>query len=165
MTLDPSMLAADAAAMVKTPDRSTQVSLTQYGRQLIEARTLVDRLKEELKAAQGEYDKLRKETIPALMRNASMVSADGKGSFSLEDGTKIYLKNETYASCKAEDKPRLIQFLKEHGMGAMVKEDVHFQTLRGWVNECIEEGRTADVPAFVTQYTESAAVILSPRKA
>jgi hypothetical protein len=162
--LDPAMLAADAAAMVREPTPQEKKTLSQYGMTLITARTMVDRLKEELKAAQAEYDKLRKETVPALMRDANMVSADGKGSFTLADGTKIYLKNETYASCKAEDKPRLIEFLKSHGMSAMVKEDVHFQTLRGWVNECIDEGRAADVPPYVTKYTESAAVILSPKK-
>jgi hypothetical protein len=55
------------------------------------------------------------------------------------NGRQFILTNRTYANAKAGMMPAVCEWMKDNGLGDMVKESIHPQTLRAWVKEQIEE--------------------------
>jgi hypothetical protein len=55
------------------------------------------------------------------------------------NGRQFILTNRTYANAKAGMMPAVCEWMKDNGLGDMVKESVHPQTLQAWVKEQLEE--------------------------
>lgn len=81
---------------------------------LDEAEALVGRIK----AAIRKIDEVR---LPELMLDA------GTSEFSLDDGSKIKLKDEVYCSMIAAQKEAAIEWLQENGHGSIVKHIIGCQ--------------------------------------
>ena len=55
------------------------------------------------------------------------------------NGRQFILTNRTYANAKAGMMPAVCEWMKDNGLGDMVKESIHPQTLQAWVKEQLEE--------------------------
>jgi len=84
------------------------------------------------------------------MAEAGIVSEEGKGSFSLPDGSTVYLTTSLYVSCRKADQEHLHQWLRANGLGDLIKETVHHQTLRAFAREQSEKG--APLPLVLTTH-------------
>ena len=97
----------------------------------------IDNLKE--KKAQLE------QALFLALENAGLQNVKG------EDGTTFYRKEQLFANVKIEDKPRFFDWLRDHQMGDIIKEDIHSKTLTAFVKEQIEHGN--ELPDYVSIFT------------
>lgn len=58
-----------------------------------------------------------------------------------EGKTTVFTKESFYASVLAADRPALLEWLKAHEQGGLVKEDVNAATLRKHVLELVQGGQ------------------------
>ena len=144
---------------VGTPGLET---LTQYGAELEMLKEEIERLDAEKKVLQERYDKLRKSTIPDLM-HAAGIASDGKGSFTISTGSRISLRNDLFVHVLKEDESdRLFPWLRDNGLGDIIRETVHHSTLKATVREIIGGGR--QIPDFIRVHYETAAVLTRGRR-
>lgn len=138
-------------------DVSASSQLADLGQQLVEKKEELDAIKEEKKRIQKEYDRLREEVLPQAMTEAGIVSEDGRGSYTLPDGSTVYLRSTLYASCPKAQREQLHQWLRSRGHGDLIKESVHHQTLRAFAREQVEKGE--EVPEFMTTHYVTRATV------
>lgn len=70
------------------------------------------------------------------------------GSFKRGDHN-FYINTRTFASVKAGQKPKLIEWIKKTPHAGMVREDINTQTLSAWVRELSENG---ELPEELNNY-------------
>lgn len=102
-------------------------------------RSLMDEKQElegKLKDIGAKIKKLAEIEIPKLMEDAEITKVSFQGI-----GT-LYLETKVRVSVLAEDKPGFIKWLKSHGHGAIVKEDVNPKTLESWGREILEQNES-----------------------
>lgn len=143
------MAEGEEATEAATPE------LADLGQRLVAVKEELDELKDQKKAKQKEYDELRNEVLPQAMRLAGIVSEEGKGSFTLPDGSTIYLGNRLRSYVRKADRPKLNAWLRSQGHGDLIRETVHHQTLQAFCREQTERGEA--LPDFVSVYHETAA--------
>jgi hypothetical protein len=122
-----------------------------------------DALEEHLKGVQARLDEIRKRLLPDAMRSVGLVNAAGKGSFTLEDGSKVHLTNSTFFHVKAEHRADFYAWLRSNGNGGVVVEYVHPSTQKATLNTLKEEGVT--LPDWITQAPETTAVLTRAKPA
>lgn len=110
-----------------------------------DAKKTLDELKEKLKEAQKAYDKAEAEIVEFLTDKGADATAkfDGLG----------YAKLATpriFASCLAENKEKLKDYLRKQKRADLIKEDVPAPSLSGYVGELVESGKP--VPEFIGYY-------------
>ena len=66
------------------------------------------------------------------LENAGLQNVKG------EDGTTFYRREQFFANVKVQDKPVFFQWLRDNGMGDIIKEDIHSKTLTAFVKEQLE---------------------------
>lgn len=104
-----------------------------------------------------QYDDIRHNMLPQAMATAGLVSDSGTGKFSMQDGSTVSLRNTVHSSVKATDKERFHAWLRSQGLGDIIREAVHPQTLKAFVREQLEEGN--ELPEYVQAFYETAATI------
>ena len=104
-----------------------------------------DNLKDDLKAAQVEYDMTESRLIELLESNSAISTDKYEGL-----GYAQIQKPRLYASCKEENMERLFDFLREKAREDLIKTTVMPQTLSSFVKECIETG--IEIPDYVSYY-------------
>lgn len=124
-------------------------------------RVKIDGITDTLSGIKSRYEEVRRTELPDAMRAAGMVGGDGKGSFSTASGAKVHLRSDLHVNVKAENKAVLISQLRDMGYGDIVREDVHYQTLKSLCKELLSEGKA--VPSSVTTFPETTAVIKLPK--
>lgn len=87
------------------------------------------------------------EALDKALENAGLQNVKG------EDGTTYYRREQFFASVKAQDKPAFFQWLRDHGMGDIIKEDVHAKTLTAFVKEQMEQDNP--LPGYVSTFTRN----------
>ena len=107
-----------------------------------------DNLKDDLKAAQVEYDMTESRLIELLESNSAISTAKYEGL-----GYAQIQKPRLYASCKEENMERLFDFLREKAREDLIKTTVMPQTLSSFVKECIETG--IEIPDYVSYYLKT----------
>lgn len=110
-------------------------------KKLAELRDKKKKLEDELKYVNIEKGLLETNTLPKLMEDHEIekMTIEGVGT--------LYTQTGVYASILAADRDEAHIWFKEHGHGDLVKEAIHHSTLRSWVKEQLEEGKT--VPEFL----------------
>ena len=96
--------------------------------------TLRDRKKEledELKEVNAEIAGTEEQLVSAMIEEEMQ-------NFT-RNGRQFILTNRTYANAKAGMMPAVCEWMKDNGLGDMVKESIHPKTLQAWVKEQIEE--------------------------
>ena len=91
--------------------------------------------KKEIEETLKEINTLITETEEQMV--AAMVEEEMQNF--TRNGKQFILTNRTYANAKAGMMPAVCVWMKDNGLGDMVKESIHPQTLQAWVKEQIEE--------------------------
>ena len=104
-----------------------------------------DALKEGLKQAQEEYEKIEFGLIEFLESNSAISTAKYEGI-----GYVQIQKPRLYASCKEENLQDLFDFLKDQGREDLIKTTVAPQSLSTFMSERIEIGE--EIPECVSYY-------------
>ena len=148
-------LAADAE-----PEGSEGIAppaIAELGNDLVALRDTIHGHELLLKELKSRRDQISKELLPDAMRAAGLVGDNGKGSFTLGDGTKIHLRTNLYASYVKAKQVAFFAWLIENGHKDLIKETVNANTLKAFVREQREEGN--DIPQdLVTVHDEVVAV-------
>lgn len=114
-------------------------------------------LEDEAKRMKERENEIAKDLLPQAMANAGIVGENGKGKFTLATGETCYLNTRVIASIDREVHDEVIDWFKQNGHADLVKEDVHFQTLRSFARERLEAGE--DLPAGVNLFLETYATV------
>ena len=114
--------------------------LADLAQRMIDVKTTIEDMEEDLSALKKEYNELRSQSIPEAMQDAGLVSDSGKGSFTLETGETVYIKNDLFANVNAVDREALFEYLREQGAGDLIKPTVNHNTLRAYAKEQLERG-------------------------
>ena len=88
-------------------------------------------LEDELKEVNSDITETEEQLVAAMVEEEMQ-------NFT-RNGRQFILTSRTYASAKAGMMPAICEWMKENGLGDMVKESVHPQTLQAWVKEKMEE--------------------------
>lgn len=161
MTDELEQLMEEESREVEEPTGSV-AQLVALAQEMNRLRLQLDLLDVERTQLQREYDELRKVKIPDEMQRLGLSGKDGRGSFSLADGSKVFLRANVHASVDKARVHEFHDFLRNNNLGAMIQESVHPQTLKAWAKEWVEEGR--ELPSCLRQYVESTAVLSQPKK-
>jgi hypothetical protein len=76
-----------------------------------------------------------------------MMESAGITSFKVPGIGSVSIRNETYVSVLAENRPKLHEELRASGNGDLITESVNPQTLKSWAKEQLEQGN--EVPDVV----------------
>jgi hypothetical protein len=142
------------ATKVETPVLAAGDKLVKLAKEQTRLQAKVEKLKKQLSEAQGEYDRHRKEILPAAMESAGITSFKGKS------GGRIHLRTDTFVNVSKEDKKKLHTWLKRKKMGDLIQDYVFPNTLKASVKNMIEEG--VKLPDFIKTHDEVVAVLTKP---
>lgn len=115
------------------------------------------RLKDELKAVQEEYDRLRYEVVLEAMGENGLLDEHGKGSCTTPSGRKLYITTDTKAYIRKEDEPEAHGAIRAMGYEELIRETVHPSTLTAWVRNRLEEAE--EIPPGIQMYQQDKAVL------
>jgi len=88
-------------------------------------------LEDELKEVNSDITETEEQLVAAMVEEEMQ-------NFT-RNGRQFILTSRTYASAKSGMMTAICVWMKENGLGDMVKESVHPQTLQAWVKEQLEE--------------------------
>lgn len=103
------------------------------------------RMEEAHKAVKARIEHLRVHRIPKALEAA------GLKNMRLASGRGVTTENKMFVSSRAEQKPALIEWLRNSGNDGLVQEVVNPQTLKVFVKGCLEDGK--EFPADLIQVT------------
>ena len=83
------------------------------------------------------------------------MDALGHGSFTTQNGYKVYLATDTYASIRKDREEEVFAWVAAHGHDDLIRKAIHPQTLRAWVRERLEAGE--EVPEGVSVHVTTKA--------
>lgn len=115
--------------------------------QLKLARQKCDELKSQSVEADRELDRIETQIVDYLEAKQASSSAkyDGIGYVTIE-------KPKLHASVNKEDRPKLIEYLKNLGKSDLVIETIPNKSLNEFVKECLTEG--FELPDYINHYFE-----------
>lgn len=153
--LDPRTLIAEESAREVDPQQATEVF--RLARRMAAAKDQLDRLNEEIKSVRETHDRIRKDELPDAMHEAGMVAATGKGSFTLDDGRKVFLQADMHVSLPASGRAVFYDWLSQAGHGDLIVPHVHPSTLKAFCKEQLAEG--SELPEVITTHPYLKAVL------
>ena len=96
----------------------------------------------DLKAEKEELEeKLKEMYLSSLMQDTEITK------FTIDGYGTIYKKNDVRAYIRVDNQEEAFDWLNENGHGDIIKETVHWATLRKWANEMLEENK--EIPGFI----------------
>lgn len=106
------------------------------------AKARVDILSEQLKEAQEEFSQIEDKLLEMLEAEGKQRSAhyDGIGSVTV-------VKPRLFASYLKENEPLVFDYLRDKGLGDVIKETVNTQSLSSLVKGLIESGES--IPEYI----------------
>lgn len=104
-----------------------------------------ERLEEELKMVNAEFDVLRLEIIPSAMENK------GLENFTVEGLGRVGLTSDMYVKVASGAQPKLFAWLRKRKLGDLIQETVNSSTLKAFVKGRIETGK--DIPKDLVKVT------------
>jgi len=154
-----------AASGVETVSQNGLASIAHTARLIRLAQQDVEHAKESLKEKEAELRRLTDEVMPSLF------SELGLTSFTLDDGSKLEVRQTYSATPLAENRPKVYEWLRENGYGDLIKNTVfctfgreeddkarQFFELaeeKGYVAEAKTEVHPSTLRAFVRERVES----------
>lgn len=104
-----------------------------------------ERMEEAHKAVKARIEHLKVHRIPKALEEAKLKN------IRLASGRGVTVENRMFVSSRAEQKPALIEWLRNSGNGGLVQEVVNPQTLKAFVKGCLDDGK--EFPADLVQVT------------
>jgi len=118
-------------------------------RRLRELKDEKEKLGEEEKRINIEISQIETLKLPEMMESAGITS------FKVPGIGSVSIRNETYVSVLAENRPQLYAELRASGNGDLITEQVNPQTLKSWVKENLEAGNEVPDVVKVTYVKEA----------
>ena len=137
---------ADANQMTDTGTANGFSEIKKLIQELSDMRKAYKHASDTLDHVKNEKTRLEEALFIAL-ENAGLQNVKG------EDGTTFYRKEQLFANVKVEDKPEFFQWLRDHQMGDIIKEDIHPKTLTAFVKEQMEHEN--ELPECVSTFTRN----------
>ena len=137
----------DVDGNVTVPHPETTASLAVMGKEMVDLKDHIDELDAHVKELRRSYDELRQRKIPETMEACNMVGPDGKGSFTLADGSTIFLKTSLYAGYDKSTEEEVFDWLRANELGDIIKLTVNNSTFRATIKELFEDGR--ELPSII----------------
>lgn len=103
------------------------------------------RIEEAHKAVKAKIEHLKVHRIPKAMEAA------GLKNFRLASGRGVTTESRMFVSSRAEQKPALLEWLRNSGNEGLIQEVVNPQTLKSFVKVCLDDGK--EFPADLIQVT------------
>jgi hypothetical protein len=153
--LDPRTLIAEEQAREVDPAKATYVMTLAKDMAMYKDR--IDEINQEVKDLRERYDRIRLDELPDAMHEAGMVAATGKGSFTLQDGRKVFLQSDMHVHINAEGRPIFYSWLEANGHGDLLVQHVHPSTLKAFCKEQVAEG--AELPEVINTHPFLKAVL------
>ncbi len=116
--------------------------LTILAKELFEKKQEKDEAEKDLAEINKRIQKLAEGLIPEIMQDQELTK------FTIDKVGTISLKSDLRTYVHAEDREKVIQWLKDNGYGDIVKETAHHVTVRAWAKEMISDGH--EVPEMFT---------------
>ncbi len=129
-------------AMMPELNTSAHQHMMQLAEQLSAAKQKKKELKDQVKTANAEIDRLDRELSDAM---ATMDCPNFSHA-----GYTFYLSSRLFASPQSGKKEELFTALRENGYGSIVTETVNANTLSSFVKERMEENE-GDIPEWLTE--------------
>ena len=104
----------------------------------------IDEVTEKKKELEKEYDKLAYELHEHMVLNGLSKTGEYSGIGKIQDHVR------TFASFKEENREKVYEWLKENGLGDIIKPYVHPSTFSALISDNIKEGRT--YPEFINVF-------------
>lgn len=124
--------------------------LIKLAKCMAEVQKTQERMKAELAMVNAEFDVLRLEVIPAKMEEK------GIENFRVTDLGLVKLTADMYVSPKSGMKDKLYGWLRKNKLGALITETVNSSTLKAFVKERVNKGKTVPNDLLnVTPYTRA----------
>ena len=153
--LDPRTLIAEEAAREVDPAKATYVMT--LAKDMAGHKDRLDEINEEAKALREKYDRIRLDELPDAMHEAGMVAATGKGSFTLQDGRKVFLMSDMHVHLNKNEQAAFYRWLEDHGHSDLLVQHVHPSTLKAFCKEQVAEG--TELPEDLTTHPFLKAVL------
>jgi len=118
-------------------------------RRLRELKDEKEKLGEQEKRINIEISQIETLKLPEMMESAGITS------FKVPGIGSVSIRNETYVSVLAENRPQLYEELRASGNGDLITEQVNPQTLKSWVKENLEAGNEVPDVIKVTYVKEA----------
>ncbi len=128
---------------LESADGESQDKIRELVELITASEKLHDKLEEEAKNVAAKTMRFR-----ALLLD--VMDSIGMTQFRMKDVGLVYIHNSPKASVLKADKEELMQWLKDHGHGDIVKEDVNTNTLKAFVRGLREEGQP--LPPLVREW-------------
>ena len=120
---------------------TVQKKLIELGKELFDLKAEKEELEEKLKEINKRKEVLEVHEIPNLMQDTEITK------FTIDGYGTIYKKNDVRAYIRVDNQEEAFDWLNENGHGDIIKETVHWATLRKWANEMLEENK--EIPGFI----------------
>ena len=127
------------ATSVEKLDQQGLTSVAALARQIRDKEERISSLEKELKDEKKSLLKLTDEDMPAMLAEI------GISSFSLDDGSKVEVKQTYGASILVQNRPAAYEWLRENGYDDIIKNSVICQFGRG------EDDQASAFAAFAQQ--------------
>ena len=127
------------------PDQTDIIDPTELSEAIeqlksVGAQVLAAELK--LKELKSQHDYISGVTIPKLMDKMNLKT------LKLKDGSELSIKNRFFASIKADKKAEAIQWLRDNGLGDIVKNNITVTFGQGEDNKAVEYAGLAREQGF-----------------
>ena len=97
-----------------------------------DAKNISDDLTAQLKKVDADWGEIETKLLDAMVE-------EGVRSVDIEGVGKLSMRVTNYLSVNAANKPRMFEYLKATGNGALIKEDVNPKTLTSFLGKHLEE--------------------------
>jgi hypothetical protein len=135
----------------------------RYVQRAVELQSEISTVNATLAKLTEEYKRLIEDEIPLAMLHMRVVDKNNKGSVTLEDGTRVFLKPKRFPTVLVQDNDYLIEWLRDIGQGSEIKNTVHHNTLTRIVNEIADTQGEEALPGFVKLFKRTTATIQIPK--
>ena len=133
---------------VEKIDQNKLTSVASVAKAIRVREELILDLEQKLKDEKKALLKMTDEDLPSLLAEA------GLSSFTLDDGSKVEIKQTYGGSILIENRPKAFEWLRENGYGDIVKNKISCQFGQGEDDEAHRFARMAQGQGYVTDQKE-----------
>lgn len=135
------------------PNEDELSTISELARQQVELERQIKETEKDLADLKSKYLQMRTESLPEAMKQV------GLAEFTLSNGAKISVKDDLNCNIKAANREAAYQWLREHGHGDIIKNDVLFSFGTGEDDakaQAIDYAEERDLPYSVKEAIHAA---------
>ena len=118
-------LEEDAKRQKEIPNDEKFKQLNTLAKSLVDTKNDISEAEENVSKLKESYKQIRENDLPDIMNSLNM------DQFKLTDGTVISVKDDVFASIKADKNVEALQWLDDNGLGDIIKHKISISFNRG----------------------------------